>query len=147
MHMCIRRDARSVCACAQACMDSQLLPNSSCLLTDVGCALLSPYVTYLDVPPIIVHGCCYMLEKLYWASNPFTNSVHAAYTAHQGFAMIKMLGLAATLPDAEAVAFIVAALGHDICHTGRNHHFFVNSNNLLVNYAHPKHTHTHLTWT
>lgn len=105
--------------------------DEASIVTGVGLILAQPILPFLRVVPEVVYSCFFAIQSAYW-QNPFTNATHAAFVAHQAFAMTKSLSLRYGLTQLENTALLLATLGHDIAHTGRGNSFYVKSNNLLA---------------
>eukprot|EP01053_Blabericola_migrator_P000170 Blabericola_migrator_1__169@NODE_1044_length_5617_cov_59_730991_g269_i1_p1_GENE_NODE_1044_length_5617_cov_59_730991_g269_i1NODE_1044_length_5617_cov_59_730991_g269_i1_p1_ORF_typecomplete_len1057_score135_93PDEase_I/PF00233_19/1_2e227tm_1/PF00001_21/0_0097tm_1/PF00001_21/1_8e04Fuseless/PF15993_5/0_45Fuseless/PF15993_5/1_6e02Baculo_11_kDa/PF06143_11/1_4Tetraspanin/PF00335_20/15Tetraspanin/PF00335_20/2e02_NODE_1044_length_5617_cov_59_730991_g269_i112204390 len=70
----------------------------------------------------------YCLQEQY-RPLPYHNSVHGAHVAHSTACIVNYLHLpgSSAFSPAVEVAYILAALGHDVGHPGRNNQFFINS--------------------
>eukprot|EP01054_Gregarina_sp_Poly1_P000821 Gregarina_sp_Poly_1__820@NODE_1197_length_4807_cov_58_931435_g822_i0_p1_GENE_NODE_1197_length_4807_cov_58_931435_g822_i0NODE_1197_length_4807_cov_58_931435_g822_i0_p1_ORF_typecomplete_len769_score93_80PDEase_I/PF00233_19/6_5e71NAD4L/PF06235_11/0_15YopE/PF03545_13/0_17MKLP1_Arf_bdg/PF16540_5/33MKLP1_Arf_bdg/PF16540_5/22_NODE_1197_length_4807_cov_58_931435_g822_i018544160 len=70
----------------------------------------------------------YCLQEQY-RPLPYHNSVHGAHVAHSTACIVNYLHLSAgpAFTPAAELAYILACLGHDVGHPGRNNQFFINS--------------------
>lgn len=73
------------------------------------------------------------LEACYHA-NPYHNKIHAAAVAHATACLMTMLYIdkSSLHNHINDIAIIIAALGHDAGHPGRNNNFLVNSSNNMA---------------
>eukprot|EP01054_Gregarina_sp_Poly1_P008358 Gregarina_sp_Poly_1__8357@NODE_48_length_17742_cov_51_152532_g42_i0_p3_GENE_NODE_48_length_17742_cov_51_152532_g42_i0NODE_48_length_17742_cov_51_152532_g42_i0_p3_ORF_typecomplete_len588_score78_71PDEase_I/PF00233_19/2_9e55_NODE_48_length_17742_cov_51_152532_g42_i077249487 len=108
------------------------LDQSPEMLVSVGSALLRPFVArgYLRCDTEVINNMLICLGNLYWRSNPFHNEMHAANSAHFYALLLKYLQLN-NAPEQETMAGIVAALGHDVGHPGRNSNFYQRTNSMM----------------
>lgn len=98
------------------------------VLAEMGCALMNPYLEYLEIEDVSL--CFQAMERHYMSSNPFHNAHHGAMVGHLVVAILK--GMDIHPPDADMVALILAALGHDMGHPGRSNSFYVATNSRLA---------------
>eukprot|EP01053_Blabericola_migrator_P002621 Blabericola_migrator_1__2620@NODE_173_length_12074_cov_75_040476_g150_i0_p2_GENE_NODE_173_length_12074_cov_75_040476_g150_i0NODE_173_length_12074_cov_75_040476_g150_i0_p2_ORF_typecomplete_len563_score61_43PDEase_I/PF00233_19/8_5e02PDEase_I/PF00233_19/3_1e44T4SSDNA_transf/PF02534_14/0_43_NODE_173_length_12074_cov_75_040476_g150_i056367324 len=70
------------------------------------------------------------LRNLFWNQNPHHNDFHATNAAHFYALLLKYLELRES-PPKELFAGIVAALGHDVAHPGRNSNFYVRTYSMV----------------
>lgn len=98
------------------------------ILVEVGALLLEPKSVYLRTSPIRIRNYVYRIERLYRA-NPYHNSAHGAMVAHSLCCFLRMLHIdeAPIFLPLDSVAVVIAALGHDAGHPGRNNQFYVNT--------------------
>lgn len=65
------------------------------------------------------------VEALYDATNPYHNYYHAVDVAHATFNFLSWTHSSEWLEQLEQLAVLLAALGHDVAHPGRNNAFMV----------------------
>lgn len=64
--------------------------------------------------------------------NPYHSELHACMVAHAAMCLSRSLGLWNYWGVSELAALIIAALGHDVAHRGRNNSFYINAVDPLV---------------
>lgn len=114
----------------------QLATKFPNILLEVGAALLVDKLDAVRSPPHCLFNYLYKLQSCY-PPNPYHNRIHGAAVAHATSCLMRMLYVyeAADHSNINDIAVIIAALGHDAGHPGRNNLFFVNtSNNLALIY-------------
>lgn len=102
------------------------------ILVEVGFVLLQPLLNYLECDEPCLLAALYCLERFYFPGNPYHTSCHAANVAHCAVSILSMTDILNYALELEKIAFIMAALGHDIAHPGRTNNFFINTNSILA---------------
>mmetsp|Transcript_2079 Transcript_2079/g.2515 ORF Transcript_2079/g.2515 Transcript_2079/m.2515 type:complete len:691 (-) Transcript_2079:155-2227(-) len=102
-------------------------------LIEIGLALLAPHMQYLCGCDGVLISFLDAVQRQYF-ENPYHNALHAATVAHIAVALSNVLNIADSVvfDNLDEVSLIVACLGHDIGHPGRNNAFFVNTYDELA---------------
>ena len=72
------------------------------------------------------------IESLYRASNPYHNRLHAAFVLQAAHYMMIAGFKQNYMSDMDTLALIIAAVAHDVGHTGVSNMFLINSNSDLA---------------
>eukprot|EP01071_Lankesteria_metandrocarpae_P011458 Lankesteria_metandrocarpae@DN5446_c0_g1_i18.p1 len=97
------------------------------ILLEVGTAIVSESLDSFGVELEVFQRLFYEMQKTYFA-NPYHNATHGATVAHTSLSLCRTIALdrSPKFDPIDEMTFIVAALGHDLGHPGRNNAFFVN---------------------
>jgi len=97
----------------------------------IGFDLLKGFVALPRVP---LGAFLERLEEQYVASNPYHSHVHGADMTSAFFFLVRTSQMweFAELSDSARVAMLLAALGHDVGHGGRNNLFLIGSGDVLA---------------
>ncbi|XP_053992302.1 dual 3',5'-cyclic-AMP and -GMP phosphodiesterase beta-like isoform X2 [Hylaeus volcanicus] len=111
----------------------QLAKSHPHILLEVGVKLLSDKMDAINSTSLYLITYLRKLESCYHA-NPYHNKIHAASVAHATACLMTMLYIhkSSLHNPINDIAIIIAALGHDAGHPGRNNNFLVNSSNNMA---------------
>lgn len=105
----------------------ELFSKSECAFHQVGSSLLQEYQKEYNVPIVVMYNFLAVLNGLYHESVPYHNAIHGAMVAHKVACLANFLGVYGVMSSLEVATLVVAALGHDVGHPGRNNAFLCNS--------------------
>lgn len=98
--------------------------NGNHVLQIVGLELLRSFTLF---PPDALPTFLQRLEKIYNDKNPYHTHVHAADMTNAFYYLVSRCGLwqSCEMPEAQYAAMLIAGLGHDVGHFGRNNMFLI----------------------
>jgi len=96
------------------------------ILQSYGAVLLGRFANKLHCDTDVARAFLDKLASLY-IDNPYHNAMHAAQTCHLALWISKSISLYKVQSSLERVSCIIAALGHDVSHFGRNNAFCIST--------------------
>lgn len=100
------------------------------LLVNFGQALLFPFIDALGTTAATATKYLYQIQRRYFP-NPYHNAAHGAMVAHMAVVITKMLDIDTHVRPLDNASLVIAALGHDVGHPGRNNNFYITTQGLM----------------